>query len=151
MFRIGTNGIVQGENGICYSYSYPGKPQIPVKIKSDREGVWNEAEFILDTGADGSYLHPSEAEMLGLNINNFTDVGIAKGAARTDIRIHYRSNVQVQIGDFPPFFLKIGLLPKIEGRKKTKGLRILGRNTILALFGIAIDTYHIGIFPKLDI
>jgi len=144
MFRIQPEGVVTGRDGICYSYQ--GRPMIPILIKGDRDGNWRQRDFLLDTGADGTILHSNEALMLGIDIDRHDEQGTIRGIDGLERPIYYKKGILVKIGDFPPVPLTVGFSPHVR-----QGLRLLGRRTILSLFGIAFNGGEICIFTKREI
>lgn len=140
MFQLQCKGILAGRNGICYSYE--GRPMVPVLIKCDLTGEWRETYFLVDTGADETLLHFHEALKLGLNIGRYDPLDFVEGIGG-GVRVYYKKGILVKIGHFPPFLLTIGFSPDVM-----EGLRVLGRRTILNLFGIAFNDKEIGIFTN---
>ncbi|MDI6752542.1 MAG: aspartyl protease family protein [bacterium] len=137
-------GIVTGTDGICYDYK--GRPMISILVKGDQNGNWNQGDFLLDTGADGTFLHSDEAVRLGLNIDSYDKEGTVKGIDGIERPAYYKEGMLIKIGHFPHVPLTIGFSSYVR-----PGLRILGRRTILRLFGIAFNDNEIGIFAKREI
>lgn len=143
MFKIQNGCIVKGEDGICYSYQ--GKPVVPVLIRGDQDDGWRQGEFLLDTGADGTFLHSNEAVQLGLDINRYDGSGWIYGVDGCPRPVYYKSGTLIKLGNFPPISTIIGFSPYFG-----QGLRLLGRN-ILDSFGIAFNGKEVGIFTKQEI
>jgi len=144
MFQM-DNGVMSGNSGICYSYSYEGRPIIPILIKGDLTDEWKESEFLLDTGADTTILHSYEAYRLGLDIdkhdyeeNITTPIGSGKA--------YYKRGIRVRIGHFPDLPITIAFSEDVR-----EGLRLLGRRDILNFIGIAFNGKKVGIFTKGEI
>lgn len=136
-------GSVIGEDGICYSYEK--KPIIPVQIKGDLTDLWHTGYFLLDTGADGVLLHIDEAVKLGLDVSkyNLNRIGTLTGIDGAERSVNYKERVLIKIGNFPAIPITIGFSKDVR-----PGLRLLGRKTILDVFGIVFNEKEVGIFTK---
>ena len=143
MFKIRNGCIVKGEDGICYPYQ--GKPVVPVLIRGDMDDGWRQGEFLMDTGADGTFLHSNEAVRLGLDINMYEEPGWIYGVDGCPRMVYYKRGIPIKLGNFPPILITIGFSPYFG-----QGLRLLGRN-VLNSFGIAFDGKEMGIFTKQEI
>ena len=121
---------------------------IPILIRGDLNGYWNRnpEQFLLDTGADSTILHSDEATRVGLDTNKCDDVGSIQGIDGVRRPIYYKKGILIRIGNFPPIPLTVGFSPYVR-----KGLRLLGRRTILNLLGIAFNGNEVGIFTKRSI
>jgi hypothetical protein len=167
MFKL-CNNIVTGENGECFVWKEDkdGKkrPLIPVSIKNEKTGDWSSfVNFVFDTGADVTTMHTDVAKELGIDtkkcdkkttLGGISAKGIsakgisakgipAKGIPAKGIPAFYKNNVLIQIGDLEPFSMRILYSDGIK-----QGLKLLGRESILKIFGVAVDDEHVGFFPK---
>lgn len=143
MFKIQNGCTVKGEDGICYPYQ--GRPFVPVLIRGDIDDVWHQEEFLLDTGADCTFLHPNKAVRLGLDITMCDVQGWMHGIEGYPCQVYYKRGIPIKLGNFPPILITIGFSPHI-----VQEFPLLGRN-ILNSFGIAFNGKEMGIFAKQEI
>lgn len=144
MFQLQCNGgIVTGRDGVCYPYGPHGRPMIPVLVKGDLSGIWTKTDMLLDTGADITVLHSDVASTVGLDIEKYDEVGVVIGIDGCERPLFYKKGVLIKIANFPAIPITIGFSTYLR-----QGLRLLGRKTILSLFGIAFNSKEIGIFIK---